>query len=462
MSLWHREGGFGVLLPRRRWLVAAVALCPVLIGFGGATFFIICLPMGFFFLGQHIHDKRHNVTGMPFSFCLPGYRQSLRLGHFAEGALTGLALAFWLLRHAWTRWWIRDSYADLAPQLARPDAPEPVVVVLAMASAILAGTTGFSAMCVLGYSPRRWIRCSGCVAGTICAVIVLLVDLPEILWCALVPFWLALGMFSWTRLGDIGYVTQGHRRMIDGERSMPVPSAVTKWNSPGVERFLRRFMKRYDYLSTAKYCWGQVYQSFTPGLSYWRIELVLCAACALLLGFLGEAIAGVWFIVAGFAVVNQDLPLAPTQILLLPAGRRERCLATGAAAIGASLLVQSLGVVAIIASWFLWLVIRALPWEGMRSAFSGINPTWFYWPCLLVPWVTAARLLRGWAATMVQGGLVVATLLLMGGLYLLYIHAVGAWKVHAAYLGVFVSGWLLLLVVLHVSFRTCDLGAPDT
>jgi hypothetical protein len=69
--------------------------------------------------------------------------------------------------------------------------------------------------------------------------------------------------------------------------------------------------------------------------------------------------------------------------------------------------------------------------------------------------VTAARLLQGWRARAVQGALAVVALSLLAGVYLLKV--IPAWKVHAAYLGVFACGWLLLLAVLRVSSSACDL-----
>jgi hypothetical protein len=221
--------------------------------------------------------------------------------------------------------------------------------------------------------------------------------------------------------------------------------------------FLRGFMKRCDRLSTARYCWGQIYQSFTPVLSYWRIELVLWVICGLVLAFIGEVFSALGLILCGLVAICARLPLAPDNALLLPAGRRKRCIATGMIIMGTSLLFLAFGAFTIILSWLLELLVHVLPCERIRSVFSAVNVEWFYWPCLLVPWVTAARLLRGWRARMVQGGLAVASLLLMGGVYLLYIHAVPAWKVHAAYLGVLVCGWAMFLAVLQVSSRTGDL-----
>lgn len=456
MSIWHRERGFGVMLPRRRWLVAAVLFGVGIGWFVDVETSIFYSAVAFFSLGLRLRERIAEITNKPLSFCLPGYHRSLRPCHFAAGGLVGVGLALGFLGAASFRWEMREAYSNLPPQFARPDAPEPAFVVLAMTGVFFAATAVSAAIWALGYSTRRGTRAIAFVWVLICMAVVINASMWRIPWFVLLPVWLSIGAFAWIRLGDVGYVTQGHRRLIDSPRAVHVPSEASRWNSPSVERFLHGLIKRYDGLSTAKYCWGQVYESFTPVLSYWRIELVLWVVCALVLA-IGEVLSALGLILCGLVAICARLPLAPDNVLLLPAGRRERCIATGMIIMGTSLLFLAFGAFTITLSWLLELLVHVLPCERIRFVFPGINPTWFYWPCLLVPWVTAARLLQGWPARMVQGGLVVAPLLLMGGVYLLYIHAVPAWKVHAAYLGVLVCGWAMFLAVLQVSSRTGDL-----
>jgi hypothetical protein len=187
----------------------------------------------FFSLGLRLRERIAEITNKPLSFCLPGYRRSLRPCHFAVGGLVGVGLALWLLGAALFRWEMREAYSNLPPQFARPDAPEPAFVVLAMTGVFFAATAVSAAIWALGYSTRRGTRAIAFVWVLICMAVVINASMWRIPWFVLMPIWLVIGVFAWIRLGDIGYVTRGHRRMIGSQRSTRILPAATRWNSSG-------------------------------------------------------------------------------------------------------------------------------------------------------------------------------------------------------------------------------------
>ena len=199
-------------------------------------------------------------------------------------------------------------------------------------------------------------------------------------------------------------------------------------------------------------------QVFAPPLYFWRTELICLAVGVLTLGFLGTVGIGQGFVLLGLLALCPHPPLTPGQTLLLPAGRRERRLATLAIAACASGMLVVVGVVAIAISWPLGLFISLLPLDRLVSAtFLKIAPTWFYWPCLLVPWAIVSRSVGGWVRRTGQGFLVVAALILVAGVYALHYAMIPAWSLHAVYVCVWIAGWLLLIVALRARSRTGDL-----
>ncbi len=195
-----------------------------------------------------------------------------------------------------------------------------------------------------------------------------------------------------------------------------------------------------------------------PPLYFWRTELICLAVGVLTLGFLGTVGIGQGFVLLGLLALCPHPPLTPGQTLLLPAGRRERRLATLAIAACASGMLVVVGVVAIAISWPLGLFISLLPLDRLVSAtFLKIAPTWFYWPCLLVPWAIVSRSVGGWVRRTGQGFLVVAALILVAGVYALHYAMIPAWSLHAVYVCVWIAGWLLLIVALRARSRTGDL-----
>ena len=219
-----------------------------------------------------------------------------------------------------------------------------------------------------------------------------------IVWFWLLPIWLTLGIFSWVRLRDMRYLGRGHSMLIHKQAGLRIRSAGRRSIRPSLEHSFLSLMRHRGDLGVGRYCWGEFYENFAMTWSHGGL-LIACAVYVLMLRLVGEELGGLALILLGLLAVCVRLPSAPDRILLVPAGRRERILATSAIAIATSVVLAVLGLVIVVASRGLSSFVCALPVEYIRhrsEVLRGIDPDWFYWPCLLVPWVIASRLLWGW------------------------------------------------------------------
>jgi hypothetical protein len=410
----------------------------------------------FVHVGADLAGRGDEATASPLSFCLPGYRELLRTRHFVEGGVIGLCWAIWFFSFEWTRW-------ELNAEHSRPGLPSSALEAVSLSAAVLAtigvflgGMVIHLAVRVLTYRGSRWAVAVG--FAEVLPYLLLLIgpswvmQWPTVVWLGLLPIELALLILLWIRLGDPLLIHQGHRRLIE-QMAPRIRVATRVWTRESrVEAFFRRRMERQEPLSAGRYCWGELGRAFVPPLHYWRTELICLAAAVLILGFLGRAAIGQGFVLFGFSGIVLHLSFAPGQTLLLPAGRRERCLATLAIAACACAILLGVGAIGVALSW-LW----SVPVSLMPVTFTKADPAWFYWPCVMAPWAIVPRLLRGGAQRIALGSLVVAALLLVAGVYLLGYDMISEWRLHAAYACVLISGWLLLLVALRMRYRVGDL-----
>ncbi|MGE5294316.1 MAG: hypothetical protein ACM3VT_05760, partial [Solirubrobacterales bacterium] len=276
-----------------------------------------------------------------------------------------------------------------------------------------------------------------------------------VIWFQLLPLWLLLGVFSWIRLRDMRYMGDGHRVFIQRQADRCVRVFRKGRLGPNLESLFLGQMRRCGWLSAGRYCWGEIYENVVITWSY-KTGLIAFAVYASLQCIIAKELGGLALVLLGLFALGVRLPLTPERVLLLPAGRRERALATGSVAVGTSVALAILGVIAVVASQVFSLLVCALSDEYPDSAILvGIDLAWFYWPCLLAPWVIASRLFHGWTSRAVQGGIILASVLVWAGTYLY--GAVPTWRIHAVSVSVWVAGWLLLIVALRAISRTGDL-----
>jgi len=397
-----------------------------------------------------------SVTAQPFSFCLPGYRETMRRCHFIEGGLHGLGFCLVFLGGAWL---FRMSDLASVPGFGF-EWLKPLPIVLAAFGLFSAGVTVHTAASILGYSESWWARGVAIADGVVWLLLLnngVLAPLHSpIVWFQLMPLWLMLGLFSWIRLRNTDYLARGHRMLIRRRADWSIRPRRTRGVRRSLESLFLGLMHRHDFLRAGKYCWGELYENLATIRLPWML-LIFPGAYVLFLSILKEELGGWVLTLLGFLGGCVRLSLAPgKRVLLVPAGRRERALATRTAAVAASAVVAGLGLALVAVSQVLAPLARSLPWKlpGLR-VWDGIDVSWFYWPCLLVPWVIASRLFRGWVARVVQVAIVLLMVLLWTGLYVL--DTIFPWRLHALYICVLAGGWLLLLVAVQIRRRAADL-----
>jgi len=403
--------------------------------------------------GWHLVGRGDEVTSWPLSFGLPGYRKPLRVRNLLEGAVSGLGITFLLV----APWGQRGAEVEFSfePTPVLLECGTPLARALATIVLALGMVVTHMLSRVLEHAGSRWGGVGGLAWILLCFLALFgssAVDrCPVLMWLVLLAMELALLVLLWIRLGDERLVRDGHRRQIQ-KTLAPCPRIRVQEQSreSQLEAFFRRRMEREAFLGVRRYRWGELGRALIPLLYYWRMELVCLAGSALILGFLGDVFTGQVFVLFGLFVLALHLPIAPEETLLLPVGPKERCAATIAIAAGASSIFLAFGVVVIAISWLLWLAISLSPLERLTSmTFLKIDPRWFYWPCLMVPWAVASRSLWGWMRRVVQACTAVALVSLIAGVYLFHYDMISVGKLHAFCVCVLAAGWLLLLLTLR-------------
>jgi len=443
MKFMQIDEGDTILQVILRTAIIAVPLA-FIVGWPGS---IVVLPGLIMLYGMGRIDRLGDTADKPLSFCLPGFRESLLKRHFLVATIVGLAL----------------STYPLVPILFHysrhlPGDMDLVTTGLGMTAGFLAGVVLALVMGTLRF-----------VFSPLVYNIIMLLSIPLVLLAVVVglafmeypligiPLCAVACVFFWSRLGDMQRVHHAHRTIV---QEVLRPGVETPRRRRAMEyrvdALFRRRMERYAYLSAGRYCWDELYRLFGPLMCRWRTVLFWLAVAAVVLSLLGEAIAGLAFLLFGLVVLTMHLPLVPDHVLLLPVGRRERSAATVLVAGGISVVHVAFGAVVIALSRLIGLVAGILPLERLGFASSlKIDPACFYWPCLLVPWAIASRLLRGPAARIIQVAIVLVIVLLWAEVYLC--DMVLPWGLHASYACVLICGWLFLLVVARARRRAGDL-----
>jgi hypothetical protein len=110
-----------------------------------SEFLALLLPLSMFLLGRH---GLEDMASKPFSFLLPGYRESLRKSSFSRAARWGALFSLWLFSFSWghllSYWEVRQTWSGspsgLPPGVSLPLAPSIPEISLSMVGGFLGGT----------------------------------------------------------------------------------------------------------------------------------------------------------------------------------------------------------------------------------------------------------------------------------------------------------------------------------
>ena len=280
-------------------------------------------------------------------------------------------------------------------------------------------------------------------------------DDPFVAWPVLMPVLVVLAVFVWIRLGDTACVNRGQRIILEDaiERGPGRKSPGT--TLPWVEKWLQSQMERQSYLHGGRYVWGQLYVTVDRLLPYWKWVLGSLLGCAWLLGYMGQSGANVIFAASGSLAWIQSWPvLSP---LVLPGGRKERCRATLGAVVAVSLLLLAAASAIVVLSWLLTPFLGGGPADGQEASYAGLRMYGVFWTCLLVPWFSALGLLGIRIRSLAELCVLMAVVATAVGFSAEAVPIWPAWVLPVAAAGVYVGGWLFLLLVLWAASRRWDL-----
>ncbi len=323
--------------------------------------------------------RQNDMADKPFSFCLPGFRESLRRRLFVAAAIMGMALSIYplvpclLIR-------FQHPVADTDPfELALSTVAAFLIGVLI---ALVMGALRF-VLSRLAWSLMQLLAMPLFLVAVAAFCIFAEYPIIGIVFCA------SSCVFIWCRLGDMRRVRRGHRVLLDAALDRRAQAGVGKTASPWVENLFRQLMEYQPHLLVARHIWGSFYRAFGLLLSYWIWILISIVASALVLGYLGRWPATAAFVFLAVSARFVHLPVVFDGIWL-PMGPRERRHATTGVAVGAWLLWTGAAGLVTICSWLLSLLL-----SGPRdAAYAGIDPACICLVCGLVPWALAWRLFR--------------------------------------------------------------------
>jgi hypothetical protein len=414
--------------------------------------------IGILVLGLPMMGRLGYVAQAPFTFCLPGFRESLRRRCFGRAAVMGLGGALFAL--------------SLSPQIHKAaEGGDLTYLCLQVVCGFLVGMTAALLIAASRFILPRLDWGIAVLLGislvVIAPVFMLIMGSPVAYSTIAIPISAALCVFVWLRLGNRACLQRGHRMLIADaaqRRRGTAPEHATKWWAhhadvvtvpPWAESLFRGRMKGRRYLGAGRYLCGSLYEAFGPWFSYWESILFGIAAAALALGLMGSAIAptiALLYFVFAYRVIR--LPLTST--LLLPGGRKEKCHATLVAALAASLLLLGAAVaVVVLARVGVLLLSAAFPEGGHGLPHGTAGLAGIFLPFVLVPTTLVIQLTRE-EGRITSIALIVSTASLF--LILLWPSAWPDWLALALLAALFAFGWVFFLFALRAACRRWDMG----
>jgi len=309
-----------------------------------------------------------DAAAKPFSFCLPGYRDSARVGILVDAVLIGLAYAAFGVRLILPE----QSFSSIAAGRAL------MWFLLGFVISLLWAPPGFFTV----VAPLDAVLSIAFAIGVMMAMWV-------VVWHSLL-FWLVVALTGvvvcvcvWWRLRDARGVACRHRRIIketmEKQAQIGVERTVPSWAG---DLLLAR-AERKTPLGTWWCIWAGLYRAFGPVLCYWKEAVTMALVMSVVLGLAGRAVAEVAFASMGLIAAFVDPPARST--MLLPGGRRERHYATLVAPIATTLLLLVMAAGMAILS-----EIVAMRF-GPSAERSGVRLGSAWLACVFVPWIFALK-----------------------------------------------------------------------
>lgn len=383
-------------------------------------------------IGRRLRD----TADKPFSFCLPGYRESLRRSIFLAASCFGLGLTPFGVGI----WWL-EAFGSGETKL-------------------------------LGVGPRLVGMFFVGVAVSLCLdvdlrfivsrvvwALVLLLSIPLFLVSVVafsafvayplvgIPSTLAGCIVVWIGLGDMRRVKRGHRMIIEDALERRVQVGVTKTVPPWVEDLFGRLIEHRHQLHATRLVWSSLYRTFGLLFSYWKWMLISIVGSALVLGYIGAWRA---FVALGLAACAVRLPIWSD--FLLPEGRREKRRAAVAAAAATTVLLAGTASLIVVLSWCL---APFMP-RAFGGDYAGLSLVGVYLPSGMVPWIFLQQLLDCGALGRAPTSILRVTAVAMGAIAFFdpeLCHWAGIAR-PAFFAAAFVSGWaFFLLMSRHLCTR---------
>jgi hypothetical protein len=431
-----------------RWLFWAVISTVPLAWMSGPTVLIFVGPFVFLPFGLLTVGRLGDVAKTPLSFCLPGFRESLRGRYFRAAALVGLGVGLFtggqvVSFHRPEGWRVAGDLTDVCLRIVGG-------FLVGMAVGLMVGTPR------LILSRLVWsvllLLSIPLLVGAVVAFSVL-VEYPTVA----IPVGAGLCVFVWLQLGEKAIVKRGHRMIIEDALEQRAEGGGTRTAPGWADSLFRERMDHRQYLKTGRYIWGGLYEAFGSLFSYWKWILLAVVATGLILGLVGHEMAGVIAIICfGFAVRLIRLPVASP--VLRPGGRRERYYATFATALAAALLLLGAAAIVVVLSR----VSAVFPGANLfRSGdqalvYRSMGLIALLLPCLLVPVALGIQLMQqeGRGITWVPWTVLFASVTLLYFWRNTWPESLRFWFLMA----IFVFGWVFFLFTLYAACRRWDLG----
>ena len=403
---------------------------------------LMALPLSGWLHGVSTHERE--TTARPLSFCLPGYRQSLRRLCVTAAVPWGVFFALMEAPFLWKQWHLL--------RVGNPGLPD---VSLGLGSVFLVGAAASLAVCSsrLVLSRLQWgILALACLPLGILGLIVWLsVDrhTPSFQVVAALVSILVI-VFFWLRLGNMQYVARGHRAIIEDAMDKRTQVGVTRTPPSWTGDFFLAWARRSPGLGVRRYVRASLYQTSGLVLSYWKWALAGMLAVSVVLALGTRPVVEIVFASLGLAAVFVDLPA--TSNMLLPGGRRARYHATVTAALATSLL---LGVLALGIAGLSEIVAIGLD-TGAESPGFRLRSAWL--ACVFVPWMCVLQLRASGSVGIVnRASAILVGLPSLVAFRLAFELSGRPAQLHFLVLAsVCLCGWALFLLTLkHVSTRGC-------